>query len=114
MSDCLFCKIVAGQIPVQRVAEDEHALAFPDINPQAPTHLLVVPKKHIASLNDVQDADWPIIGRVHALAVEAARKVGLAASGFRTVINTGADANQVVMHVHVHVLGGRVLGWPPG
>ena len=114
MSDCLFCKIVAGQIPVQRVAEDEHALAFPDINPQAPTHLLVVPKKHIASLNDVEEGDWPIIGRVHALAVEAARKAGIAATGFRTVVNTGAHANQLVFHVHVHVVGGRPMGWPPG
>jgi histidine triad (HIT) family protein len=114
MADCLFCKIVAGEIPVKRVAEDEHALAFPDINPQAPVHLLVIPKKHIASLNDVQPGDWDLIGRVHALAVKAAEAAGVAKTGFRTAINTGKDAHQLVFHVHLHVLGGRPMGWPPG
>jgi len=114
MADCLFCKIAAGGIPVKRIAESEHALAFPDINPQAPTHVLVIPKKHLASLNEVEAADWPILGQVHALVAEVAKKTGIAETGFRTVINTGKDANQLVLHVHVHVIGGRQLNWPPG
>jgi histidine triad (HIT) family protein len=110
--DCLFCKIAAGTIPVDRVIEDEHALAFPDINPQAPVHLLVIPKKHIASLSECDD--WETIGRVHALAVKAAEAKGIARSGFRVAINDGKDAHQLVFHVHLHLLGGRPMGWPPG
>lgn len=112
MDDCLFCKIARGEIPVQKLAENEQALAFPDLRPQAPLHALVIPKTHLASLNDVRD--WVVIGRLHELAVEVAKAKGMAASGFRTVFNTGPDAGQSVFHVHLHVLGGRALAWPPG
>ena len=111
MADCLFCKIAAGAIPVTKLAENEHALAFPDINPQAPVHALVIPKAHFASL---ADADPATVGAVHALAVEVARLKGVAGSGYRTVINSGADAGQTVFHLHLHLLGGRSMGWPPG
>ena len=110
--DCLFCKIAQGQIPVERVLEDEHGLAFPDINPQAPVHLLVIPKQHLASLADCKDFD--LIGRLHALGVRAAAAKGIAETGFRVVTNTGKDANQTVFHLHLHVIGGRAMGWPPG
>jgi histidine triad (HIT) family protein len=116
MSDCLFCKIVAGEIPVQRLLEDDASLAFPDINPQAPTHALVVPKKHIASLTDVQGEDWALIGRMYQTAVKLAGQKGLTApgAGFRTVFNYGPQAGQSVFHLHLHVLGGRGMHWPPG
>jgi histidine triad (HIT) family protein len=112
MEDCIFCKIVAGKIPAKRVAESEHALAFPDINPCAPIHLLVIPKQHIASLNEVKE--WKVMGDLYDLAARAAREAGLDKTGWRTVINTGRDANQLVFHIHLHVLGGRQMGWPPG
>ncbi len=112
MSDCLFCKIAAGTIPVQRLAENEHALAFPDINPQAPTHVLIIPKVHVASLAEIKDFD--LVGQLHALAVKVAHDKGIAKGGFRTVLNTGADAGQTVFHLHLHLLGGRAMGWPPG
>lgn len=112
--DCLFCKIASGAIPVQRIAEDDVALAFPDLHPQAPTHVLVVPKRHVGSLIDVADGEWPDIGRVLGLAALVARKLGLDGSGYRTVINSGADAGQSVGHLHVHLLGGRPMRWPPG
>lgn len=114
MTDCIFCKIAQGQIPVQKLAEDEHGLAFPDLNPQAPTHALVIPKKHLASLAEVGDADWPLVGALHALAVKVAKAKGLAPGGFRTVTNTGPDAGQTVFHLHLHLLGGRAMTWPPG
>jgi histidine triad (HIT) family protein len=112
MDDCIFCKIVAGKIPAKRVAESEDALAFPDINPAAPTHLLVIPKQHIATLNEVKD--WSVMGHVYELAARAARQTGLDKTGWRTVINTGRDANQLVFHIHLHLIGGRPLSWPPG
>ncbi len=112
--DCIFCKIAAGQIPVERVVEDEHGLAFPDLRPGAPTHLLVIPKRHVRGLGDAAEQDWPLIGRLHALAVQAAKKRGIDATGYRTVFNVGPDAGQSVFHMHLHVLGGRQLGWPPG
>ncbi|HMC55850.1 MAG TPA: histidine triad nucleotide-binding protein [Gemmatimonadaceae bacterium] len=111
-TDCLFCRIVRKEIPAQIVAEDDHCLAFRDINPQAPTHMLIIPREHIASLNDADDA--AMIGRLHLFAVRLAMSEGLAARGYRTVINTNADAGQTVFHVHLHLLGGRKLGWPPG
>ena len=112
MENCLFCKIVSGAIPVTRIAEDEHALAFPDINPQAPTHFLVVPKRHIASIAEADD--WNLIGKVYALAARTAREKKIITSGFRMVTNSGPDAGQTVFHLHVHVLGGRPMAWPPG
>lgn len=112
MADCIFCKIIEGKIPAGRIAESEHALAFADINPTAPVHVLVIPRQHIATLNDVQD--WAVMGHVHELASRVAREKGLDKSGWRAVINTGRDANQLVFHIHLHLIGGRQLGWPPG
>jgi histidine triad (HIT) family protein len=111
--DCLFCKIVRGEIQVPRLAEDELGLAFPDINPGAPVHVLVVPKEHVATLPDAA-ARPELIGRLHALAVKVARDKGLEQTGYRTAFNVGKDGGQHVFHLHLHLLGGRPLGWPPG
>jgi histidine triad (HIT) family protein len=111
-TDCLFCRIVSGEIPATIVAQDEHFVAFRDINPQAPTHVLVIPRAHIATLDDARDAD--VIGHLMLKAAEIARAEGIVDSGYRTVINTNAGAGQTVFHVHVHLLGGRRLNWPPG
>ncbi len=110
--DCIFCKIIEGKIPAKKIAESDHAIAFADINPVAPVHALVIPKKHIATLNDVDD--WSVMGPVFELAARVAREQGLDKSGWRAVINTGRDANQLVFHIHLHVIGGRQLEWPPG
>jgi len=112
--DCLFCKIVAGDIAADVVAETEDALAFRDIAPKAPVHVLVVPKRHVASLGEAGDDDMALIGRVFLLARDVARAEGVDGSGFRAVTNTGDDGGQSVHHLHVHVLGGRTLEWPPG
>jgi histidine triad (HIT) family protein len=112
--NCLFCKIVAGEIPSEKLFEDERAIAFRDINPQAPTHLLVIPRAHLESLNDAAQTDEALLGHLLRVAARIANREGLSESGYRTVINTGADAGQSVFHVHVHLLGGRTLAWPPG
>jgi histidine triad (HIT) family protein len=112
MPDCIFCKIVEGKIPAAKVAESQHALAFPDINPVAPQHSLVIPKQHLASLNDV--TDWTVMAHLYELAARVAREKGLDKTGWRSVINTGRDANQLVHHIHLHVIGGRQMEWPPG
>jgi histidine triad (HIT) family protein len=112
--DCLFCKIVNGAIPSQKVFEDERAFAFRDNNPQAPGHVRVIPRAHVASLEEAGDADEALLGHLLLVAARIARAEGLAEGGYRTVINTGADAGQSVFHVHAHVLGGRNLSWPPG
>jgi histidine triad (HIT) family protein len=109
---CLFCRIVAGEIPAKLVAETDDCVAFRDIDPKAPVHVLVIPRRHIASLDEATDA--ATIGRMALLAARIARDEGIADSGYRTVINTNADAGQTVFHVHLHLLGGRKLGWPPG
>lgn len=111
-NDCLFCRIIRKEIPANIVAENEHCVAFRDINPQAPVHVVIVPRDHVASLNDADDPE--LIGRLSLLAAEIARDEGIAASGYRTVVNTNRDAGQTVFHVHLHLLGGRSLGWPPG
>ena len=111
---CLFCKIVAGAIPAAKIFEDERAIAFRDINPQAPTHALVIPRAHVASLNEAGEDDEALLGHLLLVAARVAREEGHADSGYRTVVNTGADAGQTVFHIHVHVLGGRTLTWPPG
>ena len=111
---CIFCKIAAGEIPAAKVYEDERAVAFRDINPQALTHALVIPRAHIASLNEAVESDAALLGHLLVVAARVAREAGHAEGGFRTVINTGAGAGQTVFHVHVHVLGGRSLTWPPG
>lgn len=111
---CLFCKIVAGEIPAEVIYEDDETLAFRDINPQAPMHVLVIPREHIASLNDAAQADEARLGQLLLAAARVARDEGLVEGGYRTIINTGAGAGQSVFHIHVHVLGGRRLAWPPG
>ena len=111
-NDCLFCRIVRKEIPANIVAENEHCVAFRDINPQAPVHVVIVPREHVASLNDAHDPE--LIGRLSLMAAEIARDEGIAASGYRTVVNTNRDAGQTVFHVHLHLLGGRSLGGPPG
>jgi len=111
--DCLFCKIAAGAIPVKRLYEDDHVLAFPDINPQAPVHILLIPKKHLASLAHASPEDATMLGQLIAAAGEVARAQKLA-NGYRLVINTGPDGGQTVDHLHVHLLGGRHMTWPPG
>lgn len=113
MSDCLFCKIIAGKIPSKKIYEDEHAFAFSDINPQAPTHVLIVPKKHIPDLKEATSEDAEIIGRLLLVAAKLAKERGLE-QGYRTVFNVGPDAGQTVFHLHLHLLGGRALHWPPG
>lgn len=113
MSDCLFCKVVAGEVPAQIVHEDDDVVAFKDINPQAPVHLLVVPRRHVASLNDAKDEDAALLGRLLLTAQALARKMDVA-QGYRVVNNCGRPAGQSVFHVHLHVLGGRAMSWPPG
>lgn len=112
--DCLFCKIVAGEIPADVVHETEATLAFRDLQPQAPTHVLVIPKEHHPDAGALADADPATMGAVIAAAREVAASAGISDNGYRLVMNTGADANQTVFHLHVHVLGGRKMGWPPG
>ena len=112
--DCIFCKIVAGGIPATLIFEDERAVVFRDINPQAPTHALVIPREHVASLDEAGDDHEALLGHLLLVAARVAREEGLADSGYRTVVNTGAGAGQSVFHVHVHLLGGRSLTWPPG
>jgi len=114
MADCLFCKIINREIPASIVYEDERVMAFNDIDPQGPTHVLVVPKVHIATLNDLQPGDDAIVGEVVRRAAAIAKERGIDASGFRTVFNTNRDAGQTVFHIHLHLIGGRSLGWPPG
>jgi len=110
--DCVFCRIGRGEISVPFVFENDSVVAFRDINPQAPVHVLVVPRVHVASLNDARDA--AALGQLSLAAAQIARAEGIADSGYRTVINTNADAGQTVFHVHLHLLGGRSMAWPPG
>ncbi|HET7529860.1 MAG TPA: histidine triad nucleotide-binding protein [Mycobacteriales bacterium] len=114
MSDCLFCRIVAGEVPADVVAQTDAALAFRDINPQAPTHVLVVPKEHSDNAAALARQDGELLAEVFRLAASVAEDEGLADAGYRLVTNTGDAAGQTVHHLHVHVLGGRSLGWPPG
>jgi len=111
-TDCLFCRIMRKEIPATLVAETDHCVAFRDINPQAPVHVVIIPREHVSSLNEARDAE--LIGRLSLLAAEIARTEGIAESGYRTVVNTNRDAGQTVFHVHLHLLGGRAMGWPPG
>ena len=113
-SDCLFCRIVAGEIPATVVREDEATVAFRDVNPQAPTHVVVVPREHYADSGVLAVADPTLAGAVMAAAAEVAAGEGIDADGYRLVFNTGAGAGQTVFHVHCHVLGGRTMTWPPG
>jgi histidine triad (HIT) family protein len=114
MSDCLFCRIIAGEIPGAFVHQDERLVAFKDINPQAPMHLLIVPRRHIPTLNDLGPEDDALVGEMTRLAATLAREHGHDERGYRTVFNCNAGAGQTVFHIHMHVLGGRSFGWPPG
>ena len=113
MSDCLFCKIIAGEIPSNKVYEDEHTYAFEDLDPKAPTHVLIIPKQHLRGLKEAQESDAEIIGRCHLVAAKIARDRNIENS-YRTVLNVGPGSGQSVFHLHVHLLGGRNLSWPPG
>jgi histidine triad (HIT) family protein len=111
---CLFCKVVGRDIPASIVYEDDRVLAFNDINPQASTHVLIVPKRHIDSLNDLQPGDDALVGELVRRAAAIAKERGIDANGYRTVFNTNRDAGQTVFHIHLHLIGGRSLAWPPG
>ncbi len=113
-NDCLFCKISAGSIPSEKVYESDLLLAFKDVNPQAPTHILIIPRAHHATLLDVEETDHALMGSVISVANQLAKERGLDKSGYRLVVNCGAGAGQSVFHIHFHLLGGRALKWPPG
>jgi histidine triad (HIT) family protein len=112
--DCLFCRIVAGETPSDVIYQDERGIVIRDLNPQAPVHVLVIPREHLDSLDDASQKDEATLGHLLRIAARVANEEGLSESGYRTVINTGAGAGQSVFHLHVHVLGGRALQWPPG
>jgi histidine triad (HIT) family protein len=112
--DCLFCKIVRGELPAKKVHEDADTVAFQDLNPQAPTHLLVIPRRHVATMNDLGEADEALVGKLFRVGAKLARERGIADSGWRAVMNANRDAGQTVFHIHLHVLGGRAMRWPPG
>lgn len=114
MEDCIFCKIISGEIPCDKIYEDDMVLSFRDINPGAPCHFLIIPKKHLESLNDISEEDSKIIAHIFIVAKQLAVQNGIDQSGYRIVSNCGVDAGQSVQHVHFHVLGGRNLAWPPG
>ena len=114
MDDCIFCKIANGDIPADIVYQDEQVVGFRDLNPQAPTHVLVIPKKHIATLNDLLPEDEEIVGRMVGAAREIAMREGIADAGYRTVFNCNEQGGQTVFHIHLHLLGGRPMHWPPG
>lgn len=114
MAECLFCKIVAGEIPGAIVYQDDHVVAFKDINPQAPMHVLIVSRRHIPTLNDLVPSDDALMGEMVRRAAALAAENGYAEGGYRTVFNCNPDAGQTVFHIHLHVLGGRRMGWPPG
>lgn len=108
--DCIFCKIIEGSIPSTKVFENDDVLAFKDITPQAPVHILIIPKKHIPTMNDVQEEDLPLIASIHAAAQQIAKQQGIAESGYRLVNNCGKDSGQIVFHIHYHLLGGKSMG----
>ncbi|MBR2886012.1 MAG: histidine triad nucleotide-binding protein [Clostridia bacterium] len=112
--DCLFCKIIKGEIPSNKVYEDDAVFAFRDIEPQAPVHILIIPKEHIASANELNDENSAIVGHIFSVAAKIAKSEGIAEGGYRIVNNCGADGGQTVGHLHFHMLGGRSLQWPPG
>jgi|SRR3712207_1711432 len=114
MDNCIFCKIISGEIPSQKVYEDDLVISFKDINPEAPTHILIIPKKHISSLNDVTEEDCNIISNIFMVAKKLVKELGIDKEGYRIVSNCGKQGGQTVEHIHFHVLGGRSLNWPPG
>ncbi len=114
MTDCLFCKMVSGDIKADVVYENDQVLVFRDINPQAPVHVLAIPKQHVSTINDLTAADTDMIGQLYLAAKEVATQLGVAEDGYRTVMNCNAMAGQTVFHIHLHILGGRSMHWPPG
>lgn len=112
--DCIFCKIVRGDIPSKKVYEDEHVLAFHDISPQAPVHILIIPKKHLSTILEIEDSDEPLIGHIFTVANKIAREQGFSDRGFRIVTNCNSEGGQTVFHLHFHLLAGRQMHWPPG
>jgi len=114
MNECLFCKMVSGVIPCDKVHENENVLAFRDIDPKAPTHILIIPKKHITTLNEINENDQDLLGELLLTAKKIAKDEGIDASGYRTVFNCNSDGGQTVFHIHIHLLGGRPMAWPPG
>ena len=114
MNECLFCKMVSGVIPCDKVHENEHVLAFRDIDPKAPTHILIIPKKHIKTLNEINENDQDLLGELLLTAKKIAKDEGIDTSGYRTVFNCNSDGGQTVFHIHMHLLGGRPMAWPPG
>jgi histidine triad (HIT) family protein len=114
MSECVFCKVAAKKLPAKIIYEDELALAFEDINPQSPVHTLIIPKKHISTAMDIAEGDHALIGHLFTVASQIAKDRGIAQKGFRLVMNTNAEAGQSVYHIHLHLLGGRQMNWPPG
>jgi histidine triad (HIT) family protein len=114
MNECLFCKMVSGDIPCEKVYENELILSFRDIDPKAPTHILIIPKKHIETLNEIDENDQNLLGELLLTAKKIAKDEGIDASGYRTVFNCNADGGQTVFHIHMHLLGGRLMAWPPG
>jgi histidine triad (HIT) family protein len=114
MSNCLFCRIAAGEIPAKLAYEDDDVVAFHDINPQAPLHVVIIPRKHIAMINDIEAADAELVGKLYLAAKKIVADAGYADDGYRVVMNCGADAGQSVFHIHLHLLAGRHLTWPPG
>ena len=114
MNECLFCKMVSGAIPCDKVYENEYVLAFRDIDPKAPTHILIIPKKHITTLNEINENDQDLLGELLLTAKKIAKDEGIDTSGYRTVFNCNSDGGQTVFHIHMHLLGGRQMAWPPG
>ena len=114
MNECLFCKMVSGVIPCDKVHENENVLAFRDIDPKAPTHILIIPKKHITTLNEINENDQDLLGDLLLTAKKIAKDEGIDTSGYRTVFNCNSDGGQTVFHIHMHLLGGRPMAWPPG
>ncbi len=114
MSDCLFCKVVAGEVPADIIYDNEHVLAFRDISPQAPTHLLIIPRRHISTINDLDAGDNELVGQLFLAAKEVAAQEGVDEVGYRVVMNCNEDAGQTVFHIHLHLMGGREMRWPPG
>ena len=114
MNECLFCKMVSGVIPCDKVHENENVLAFRDIDPKAPTHILIIPKKHITTLNEINENDQDLLGELLLTAKKIAKNEGIDTSGYRTVFNCNSDGGQTVFHIHMHLLGGRPMAWPPG
>ena len=114
MAECLFCKIAAGTVPAKIVHQDDAVIAFRDLRPQAPVHVLVIPRRHIATVNDLEGPDADLVGRLFLVARQIAKAEAIAESGYRLVMNTNAQAGQSVLHIHLHLMGGRYMGWPPG